>query len=380
MGRRILHLADLHLGYRPSDAGPIPPEHFARRDELLRRIVDWILDEARDRVGAVLIVGDLFDSPYPPDTLVEGVLTDLGRLVAAGVAVVTVPGNHDELSYPEGVYRREAARWPGTLVTQPQPGLVTQLELDGGKVALYAAAYVQGRTPPTIRPEPVETATPAVAAFHATLVDQLGEFIAEGERALRLRLEDAAAAGFRYVALGHIHRPRKRWQEGRTVAAYAGMVEGKGFHDPGGAPLLLVDPLAEPVRVESVPFPTTRILTGELRLDAIPDAEALERRIAELTEGVQMARVRLQGHATFAVDLERIRASLGGRIEVLELEGPGEGWDPGDWTRWREEPTLRGAFVRKVLERMEKTSDPQERQLLEEAAVLGLAALREAGG
>ncbi len=56
----------------------------------------------------VIIAGDLFETHKPEPALVEEVVAQLERLERAGVAVVTVPGNHDEITYADSVYRVHA--------------------------------------------------------------------------------------------------------------------------------------------------------------------------------------------------------------------------------------------------------------------------------
>ncbi|WP_324667949.1 hypothetical protein [Geochorda subterranea] len=46
-------------------------------------------------------------------------LEQFRRLEAAGVRVVTVPGNHDEITCADSVYRERASEWPGLLVQSP---------------------------------------------------------------------------------------------------------------------------------------------------------------------------------------------------------------------------------------------------------------------
>ncbi|MFN2323429.1 MAG: exonuclease SbcCD subunit D, partial [Trueperaceae bacterium] len=142
---RLLHLADLHLGWSPrglsEDRARLRRE---RRDGLLRQAVDVALSEA---VDAVLIAGDLFERHRPDPATLAAALAELRRLTDAGIALVTVPGNHDELSYANSVYRTEADRWPGVLVTRPTFGPVATLRLDGHDVHVAALAYVGGVTP-----------------------------------------------------------------------------------------------------------------------------------------------------------------------------------------------------------------------------------------
>jgi len=55
--------------------------------------------------------------------LAEHVLSQLRRAENAGILVVTVPGNHDEITYHDSVYRQygDSRRWPGILVRNPMP-------------------------------------------------------------------------------------------------------------------------------------------------------------------------------------------------------------------------------------------------------------------
>jgi DNA repair protein SbcD/Mre11 len=113
----VLHLADLHLGWTPRG---LPSEMAAsvrrRRDALLGQAVDVALAE---RVDLVVIAGDLFESYRPEPALVDDALAQLRRLTAAGIALVTVPGNHDELTYARSVYRR--GRRTGRASSSPGP-------------------------------------------------------------------------------------------------------------------------------------------------------------------------------------------------------------------------------------------------------------------
>src|SRR5690554_6906956 len=97
----MLHLADLHLGWNP------PWEDIAsrRREERDRRLFSAVSWALKHQIDLVVIAGDLFETHRPDESLVASVRNDLKRLVDAGVSVVTVPGNHDEISYHDSVYR-----------------------------------------------------------------------------------------------------------------------------------------------------------------------------------------------------------------------------------------------------------------------------------
>ncbi|HHT01349.1 MAG TPA: DNA repair exonuclease, partial [Firmicutes bacterium] len=221
---RCLHLADLHLGWEPSFLGPRAAHRQRERDDLLRRIVDYALANG---VDLVIIAGDLFETHRPPADLADAVRRDLRRLDQAGVAVVTVPGNHDEITYHDSVYRQ--GDWPGVLVQNPTVDKVATLSIKGQDCHFYSLAYTGGLTPSdplTEFPRSDEQGF-HIAVFHGTLDWN------PGERSLPLQSAALAAANYHYTALGHIHRHSVHRSGPGGPLVYAGAVEGKGFHDLG---------------------------------------------------------------------------------------------------------------------------------------------------
>jgi len=235
----ILHLADLHLGApvsaRLQSLNPSLHEAFQRsRGGLLGRLAAWIADPL-NRVGLVLIAGDLFHSYRPDESLAADVRTALAQ-IAAVVPVITVPGNHDEYSYADCVYRQ--GRWPGILVTGTEPAEVWRSEWpEAGSLSVWSAAYVAGSVPPGSQLKFPPVSSPGVAMAHATLSDH---FPGLADRCFRLGHDQVAAAGYRYLAVGHIHTPR-RWTLGRCEAVYPGPPVGPSPSDPGSAALTAVE-------------------------------------------------------------------------------------------------------------------------------------------
>src|SRR5690606_18200460 len=100
------------------------------------------------------------------------VISDLKRLIDNGIAVVTVPGNHDEITYADSVYRIHAERWPGVLVQNPMPAHVATLDVHGTPVYVYGLAYTGGLTrarPPISEFPRLDAHGVHVAVFHGSL-------------------------------------------------------------------------------------------------------------------------------------------------------------------------------------------------------------------
>ena len=85
---RFVHIGDLHLGRSLYRVRLIEDQRA-----LLDQIVDLLERESPD---ALLIAGDVYDVPNPPEYAVELLDHFLGRVVGElGLRTVIIPGNHD---------------------------------------------------------------------------------------------------------------------------------------------------------------------------------------------------------------------------------------------------------------------------------------------
>src|SRR2546430_13431717 len=95
-GRRIAHLADLHLGFRAYDrAGPGGVnQRELDVQEALRRAVDDLLTQAPD---LVLIAGDVFHAVRPPNAAIVFLFQQLTRIRTAlpAAPIIVIAGDHD---------------------------------------------------------------------------------------------------------------------------------------------------------------------------------------------------------------------------------------------------------------------------------------------
>lgn len=366
---RILHLADLHLGWKPAFLGPKAAERQRERDRLLTRAVDLVLE--KEPVDVVFIAGDLFETHTPPDGLVESVIKDLERLDAAGVAVVTVPGNHDEITYPDSVYRRQSHRWPGVLVQNPMPEKVASLAVKGTTLHVYSLAYTGGLTrvsPPLTNFPREDEPGVHVAIFHGSLDWEAGE------RSLPLSSAELARAGYDYVALGHIHQAIER-DAGPGKAVYAGATEGKTFNDPGTGAFCFARLGQGSARVERIPVPVRPIL--ELRLDVtdLEDGDAVVAKAWESADEDAIVRLRLTGAAAAPLSVEALQERLNDAFYYVEIVDDTALLDEGAIARLAAEPTVRGQFVRRMQQGLAEAEDDEQRALWQGALRRGLAAL-----
>ncbi|TDA69849.1 MAG: DNA repair exonuclease [Clostridia bacterium] len=370
---RFLHLADLHLGWAPRFLGENEAGRRQERDNLLARAVDYAVNPAHG-IGLVVIAGDLFESHRPERVLAERVVQELRRLEEAGVQLVTVPGNHDEITYHNSVYRELAGSWPGVLVQNPTPETVAELEIQGETCHIYSLAYTGGITSTA---EPLATfprrETPGwhLGLFHGSLDWQAGD------RSLPLSSQGLAQARYHYVALGHVHGHREV-QLPAGPAVYAGAVESKGFSDPGVGFFTVVTLAQGGAVMEQVPAGTRPLRVETLDAGLFPTREELERKVAAMADPQAMIRLLLTGVANFPLHPASLAERLRPHFYHLEIDDQTIALTPDLLAGWAGEPTIRGLFVRRLQARLAQANTDRERQVVTRALLNGLASLESA--
>lgn len=368
---RFLHLADLHLGWEPAYLdSKKAKERRKRRDSLLERAADFSLDEGID---LVVIAGDLFETHRPDSALVQHVLSQLNRLTEAGVQVVTTPGNHDEITYANSVYREYEEEWPGTLITNPLPRHVTTLELGSESVHVYSLAYTGGVTP--VQRPLSDFPLLAEPGFHLAVFH--GTAGSGGERSLPLDRGALTRAGYDYVALGHIHIAHEMDLGGSKVV-YSGCQEGKGFDDVGVPHWTVVSAGAGGCEIERPPLAVQRIHVEELDLTECESVQEIEELIGELADGDALVRLRLVGSLHFELDAQDLQARFARHFYHFDVRDDSDSVGAQLLDEWAAEKTVRGAFVRQIRERMDQAPSVEERRKLVRALRYGIHALRAA--
>jgi len=236
---RLLHTADVHLGARHADLGTQAAAQRERQFDAFRATVDIAIAE---KVDAVLIAGDLFDSNVQPRRSVERVAAELKRLVDARIRTVIVPGTHDVYDRAS-IYR--AYDLPA-LAGAVGSDLVTVLTPDRPDIHFKSLdAVVYGRCFETKR-APVSPLADFDAESDARATWRIG--LLHGALAIPDKTDhddvvfskdEVAASGLDYLALGHWHSVQQG-KAGGTSYAYAGAPEPVALDQDRAGKVLLV--------------------------------------------------------------------------------------------------------------------------------------------
>lgn len=366
---RILHLADLHLGWVPEFLGERKEERARERNGLLKRAVDFALDK-KNEIKSVVVAGDLFETHRPPAQLVEETIGQLSRLEKGGIFTLTVPGNHDEITYNDSVYRQYADRWPGILVRNPNLAEVARVEIDGKTVSFASLAYTGGITVtnPQAASFPRLEADKRIAVLHGSIDWDAGD------RSLPVSSAAISASGYDCIALGHIHAHSLKFY-GSTAACYAGACEAKGFDDPGCGHFTVLN-ISDRTTVSKVPAGARPCLTKTLDLGGYEKLEDVIEAVKNEANPDAMMRIKLVGETAFRVDTERIIAECRDYFYFLAVESEGLFIDLHVLDALAAEPSIRGLYVRMLQAKLNEARDERERKIVRKALLRGLAALQ----
>lgn len=203
---RIVHLADLHLGFRQFQR--LTPAGINQREA----DVALVFREAMDRVialrpDAVILAGDIFHTVRPSNPAILHAFRQLSRLRAAlpDAVVCMVAGNHDAPKTTETGCILRLFSDLGVLVADGEPRRFEIPERDLAILAVPDTPAAQG-----IRLEPESHARYNILVLHGEIAGVLPRGAQPGDRAAtEFPVEALHAPKWSYVALGHYHVYRK---------------------------------------------------------------------------------------------------------------------------------------------------------------------------
>jgi DNA repair exonuclease SbcCD nuclease subunit len=202
---RLVHLSDLHLGYRQYQR--LTPTGINQREwdvaNTFRQAVDQIIALKPD---VVLVAGDVFHTSRPTNAAILHAFRQFVRLRAAlpDASIVMVAGGHDTPRTTESGSIMGLFEQIGIRVAAHEAKLFPIPEYD---LSVLAVPDVPGPMP-QLAPDP--SARHNVLLIHADVEDVVPRYYAELDRAtLRVARRDLGATQWSYVALGHYHVHQK---------------------------------------------------------------------------------------------------------------------------------------------------------------------------
>lgn len=223
---RFIHCADLHFDSK-LNANLDPKCAKERRAELLNTFSRMVAFAEENRVEAILIAGDLFDTQITSATARNTVLHEITR--HPEINFYYLRGNHDQdvvLLGGEGL--------PSNLKTFGSQWL-TYLEADG-KIAISGIEFKALDAATVYSGLNLDSGKFNIVMLHGQEVFGNAE-----DKTEVINLKALQNKGIDYLALGHIHTYKEAALDGRGVYCYPGCLEGRGFDECGEHGFVLLD-------------------------------------------------------------------------------------------------------------------------------------------
>jgi exonuclease SbcD len=257
---RFVHAADIHLDS--------PLRSLALRDPVLGdlignatrrafvRIIDLCLTE---QVDALLLAGDLYDGEQTSMKTARFLAEQLRRLHEAGISVFIIRGNHDALSkitkelvLPDSV-KIFGGRAEVESVDRP-PGTFP--------IVIHGLSFAQPHAPESLvgKYKPAVEGAVNIGMLHTSLAGAPGH-----DLYAPCSVADLQATGFRYWALGHIHK--RSVVGGDCTIVMPGMPQGRDIGEAGLKSVTLVR-IGDDRSIEIKEHPTNIAQFTRLSVDA----------------------------------------------------------------------------------------------------------------
>ena len=353
---KFIHCADLHLNSRietlSSDRAKI------RREEIMRtfeRLCDYA---AKEKITAVILAGDIFDTPYNSRKIKERFLYAIAA--AKNVDFLFLNGNHDEgklfdendvipdnLKFFSDVWT--SFNYGNVLITgvnftaENNAFVYDSLKLDENMINIVV---MHGQT----------------AAYNK----------ADGFYVINLhKLKDK---NIDYLALGHVHAYSINELDKRGKYAYSGALDGRGFDELGEKGFIILEDIDGKIKSDFVKFSSRELYEFTFNVEKYADFPALKSEIlSELRTKISdtsLVKVILKGERPldFFIDVQSFSALLNEYFFFAKIYDRTDiKIDEKDFSL---DKSVRGEFVRAVL------NSELEESLKKKVIMCGINALK----
>lgn len=263
---KFLHAADVHLdsplrGLRNKSGAPVESIRTASR-RALENLVGLAINE---RVDFVVIAGDLFDGDRDNYDTSLFFVRQAAKLKEAGIPLLLIWGNHDAQSK-----MLRTVTWPDNVKVF---GVSAAETMTGESLGIDAPLGVHGwsfsmaseqRNLASAYPKPISGCF-NLGLLHTSLTGAEGH-----DNYAPCTLDDLAARGYDYWALGHIHLrdwlPRAQ-EAGAAPVVFPGNLQGRHIKETGAKGCYLIEADASGVKSQTF-YPLDVFRWETLTLDA----------------------------------------------------------------------------------------------------------------
>jgi len=322
---KFIHCSDIHLDSK-MERNLSAAQARERNAEVCATFARLVRFAAENRVEAVLIAGDLFDTERATAQTV-GFVLDRIRAVPQ-VDFLYLRGNHDASAF-EGLEIPSNFRTFGESWTCYRYGEVTVSGMEGEPD--YEGLELSGETI-------------NIVVLHGQISTQPGEELIALPMLKRKNID--------YLALGHIHSYQTGRLDDRGIWCYCGCLEGRGFDECGEKGFALLEVEDGQVKQEFIPFARRTLKETPVDISELTTVSQILDAAECAAEGISpesLVKLTLTGTYTPETqkDLYFLEKMLDGKFWFLKIKD--ESRLKIEKETYEHDISLKGEFVRLVM-------------------------------
>lgn len=363
---KILHTADIHIGAAESFLG-----HSAdsRRFETLITFEKIMEMAARENVSLVALAGDIFDSNTVEPRFSDAVFDKIAAFPQ--IKTVFAAGNHDPLDSSSPFLLRSLPDNLYVLGVKDECIVFDDLELNVFGRS-FENAYLKGEEHLGVIPP--DNGYINLLVQHGELKSDLrSDYNAITPSFVKTSKMD-------YIALGHVHARTEIGKIAGTYFAYCGCPEGQGFDELDQKGVYIGEIGKGECNLQFVPVAKRSHIHEKIDITGVFSAEEICGKIVSLLEekygeiyADNLYKIELTGEIPedFEIITAEIASRLSDRLYFVKVKDSTE--FSCDYEALALEPTLKGIFVKKMLQKIENAA-PDDKASLGYALKLGIKA------
>ncbi len=366
---KIAHIADVHLGVQCRGIGSKSELRGYEIKNTLLKILNVCKDE---KIDFLLIAGDLFDDVNISDNYI----CDIKRLFSkVDFKIIISPGNHDPFT-SDSPYN---SKWPENVYIFKN-SFMECLNFSDFNLNIWGTAfqgvYKKERSLKNVNINNDDKIN--ICVMHGNILNS------EDDNYCPIKIEDIEKSNMDYIALGHIHKSSSVGYAGTTYFAYSGCPEGSGFDEIGDKGFYIgsVSKGHCNLKFQKIckrTYNNLEIDVSDLHTDS-EIADAIFNK-AKSMHGENcfenLYKVTLVGMVSedFCIDTVKIESLLNDKMFFVTVIDKTEADIDIDRLKFRND--FKSMFIKKMIDKIQKAENPEEKATLKMALKIGLAAFEK---
>lgn len=366
---KVVHCADMHIGGELTTLGYKSRKRKAEIKQTFLKILSLCKEE---KVDFLLIAGDLLDNANVEPAILEEIRDGFQQI--SETQVLIAPGNHDYI-HGDSYYIKEEF-WPSNVYIwkdnfECKDFPEYEVRVFGGA---FTTSYVTKSLLKGLKVPKDDWIN--IGLFH-------GELVAEGEKSNYnpITEKQIESSQLDYLALGHVHKCLPIQKAGTTCYSYPGCPEGRGFDELNDKGIYLGTISKESCNLKFVPVSQRNYIELKVDVSNVTHTKQALQLILEIMKSKygenyenHLYKIILEGAVSEDSMIQVDDLKVGIEQEVFYIKIKDRTQMQYDLEALAQEGTLKGIFVRRMLENLNDCKSESERLICQNALNIGLKA------